>query len=66
MHWLVQLQKDVNYKLIGHTGCCYDCMTKDTIIMSNILDAQRRFGNLKFNWTVILLLCISNRQYKDN
>ena len=21
-----------NYNLIGHTGCCYDCMVKDTII----------------------------------
>ena len=45
--------KDANYNLIGHTGCCYDCMIKDTCTIINylvqylILDAQRRFGNLK-------------------
>ena len=48
MYWLVHLQ---GYKLylIGHTGCCYDCMIKDTCTIINyhvILDAQRRFGNL--------------------
>ena len=48
--WLVQ---DINYNLISHTGCCYDRMIKDTCIIINyhvqylILDAQRRFQNLK-------------------
>ena len=45
--------KDANYNLIGHTGCCYDCMMTDTCTIINynvqylILHAQRRFGNLK-------------------
>ena len=51
MYWLVSC-KDANYDFIGHTGC-YDCMIKDTCTIINyhvqylILDAQRRFGNLK-------------------
>ena len=51
-----------SYNLIGHTGCCYDYMTKNTCTIINYhvqyltLDAQRKSS----------LLCISNRQYKDN
>ena len=27
--------KDANYNLIGHTGCCYDCMMTDTCTIIN-------------------------------
>ena len=51
MYWLVC--KDANYNLIGYTGCCYDCMIKDTYTTINyhvqylILDAQKRFWKPK-------------------
>ena len=55
MHILVSAaaRMQIIYNLIGHIDCYYDCMIKDTYTIINyhvqylILDAQRRFGNLK-------------------
>ena len=50
-----------NYSLVGHTGCCYDSMIKDTCTIINnhvqyfILDLQRRLETK--NALIKMLFC---------
>ena len=73
MYWLAKLCKNANCNLIGHTGCRYDCMIKDTytiinyqLPISHITCTKNVWKPKMINQKVILLFCISNRKYNDN